>query len=200
MAGHALSAIIARAPFLWPLLRGPTQRFWQRAAGGWDTRTSTAEGMHLAPLMAACDHLAAPGRILDLGTGTGAGAYLLAERFPEAEVWALDLSPAMISAARAKLPAELEGRLHFAVGDAASVPYESASFDLVCQLNLPLYAAEAVRVLAPGGHVLVASSSGARTPYYTSEAVLRRRFERLGLKTIASEQAGRGTYFLARRD
>ncbi|MEU4221468.1 class I SAM-dependent methyltransferase [Actinoplanes sp. NPDC026623] len=48
----------------------------------------------------------APRRILDLGCGTGTGTLALAERFPEAELIAVDLSPEMLqrlrdSAARA---------------------------------------------------------------------------------------------------
>lgn len=37
-----------------------------------------------------------PGRIVDLGSGTGTGAVALAQRFPRAEVAALDLSPQML--------------------------------------------------------------------------------------------------------
>ena len=43
-----------------------------------------------------------PRRILDLGSGTGAGALALARRFPEAEVTALDLSGPLLDRLRAK--------------------------------------------------------------------------------------------------
>ena len=195
-----MSAVIARAPFLWPLLRRPTRRFWERAAERWDERIRPDSGEHLAPLAAACERLdAPPRRILELGTGTGAGALMLARRFRGAEVWAVDLSEPMIRRAERKVPDELAPRLHFAVADAAALPHEPATFDLVCQLNLPLYADEIARVLAPGGHVAIASSRGSRTPYHTPDAVLRRRFERLGLEPLEGGQAGEGTYFLARR-
>ena len=42
-------------------------------------------------------------RLLDLGAGTGVGAIGLARRFPEAEVVALDVSPAGLARVRAKL-------------------------------------------------------------------------------------------------
>ena len=192
--------MIARAPFLWPVLRGPTRSFWQRAAGRWDERIRPDSAEHLAPLAAGCERLEGePLRILEVGTGTGSGALMLAKRFPGAEVSAVDISEAMIRQAKRKAPAELKGRVRFEVGDAASLPYETGTFDLVCQLNLPLYADELARVLAPGGHVLIASSRGPRTPYYTPERILRRRFEGHGLEALPGGQSGEGTYFLARR-
>ena len=195
-----MSAVIARAPFLWPVLKRPTLRFWEKTAESWDERTGIQLAERVAPLAAACDRLAqAPRRILELGTGTGTGALMLAERFPDAGIWAVDLSEAMIRQAQAKAPEELGERLHFEVADAAALPHEAESFDLVCQLNLPLYADETVRVLAPGGYVVIASTFGPRTPYYTPDRVLARRFKRLGLEVLDGGRAGAGTYFLARR-
>ena len=192
-----MSAVIARAPFLWPLLKRPTQRFWDKAAPHWDERVGPDRA---APLAAACDRLdQEPRRILELGTGTGAGALMLAQRFPDAEIRAVDLSEAMVRQAQEKAPADTAGRLHFAVADAGALPHDAESFDLVCQLNLPLYAAEIVRVLAPGGYVVVASTLGPRTPYYTPDRVLRRRFAGLGLEVLDGGQVGQATYFMARR-
>lgn len=196
--GRGLSTAVAHAPFVWPVLRGPTRRFWDRAAESWDVNRGGPE--RVAPLAAACDRLEpAPRRILEMGTGTGAGALMLVERFPDAQVTAVDLSEGMVAEARGKAPAELQGRLRFEVADAAALPFDGGSFDLVCQLNLPMYAKEAARVLAPGGHVVVASSLGAQTPYYTPDRILRRNFERLGLEVLEGGRAGRGTYFLARK-
>jgi ubiquinone/menaquinone biosynthesis C-methylase UbiE len=195
-----MSAVIAHAPLLWPVLRRPTQWFWEKAAGGWDDRIRPDSAEHLAPLMAAADRVEAePRRILELGTGTGSGARALARRFPGSEVWAVDLSEAMVRRAEQKTPEELRPRIHFAVADAASLPFEEGSFDLVCQLNLPLYAKEIVRLLAPGGYAVLASSRGSRQPYYTPDSVLRRRFQRYGFEALAAGQSGEGTYFLARR-
>jgi ubiquinone/menaquinone biosynthesis C-methylase UbiE len=198
--GKAVSLVIARAPVLWPLIRRPTRRFWERSAAGWDERIQPDRPEHLAPLAAACEQLEGePGTILELGTGTGAGALMLARRFPSAEVRAVDLSPAMTAAAEAKLPPELAGRVRFEVADAASLPYERERFDLVLQLNLPVYPEETARVLRPGGYAVIASSLGAGTPYYTPDRVLRRRFQRHGLGSFETGRAGEATYFLARR-
>jgi SAM-dependent methyltransferase len=54
---------------------------------------------HLAEVTAWVRQLAAdppPGRILDLGSGTGTGAFALLERFGQAEVIALDVSAEML--------------------------------------------------------------------------------------------------------
>jgi SAM-dependent methyltransferase len=201
LLGRALSAAITHAPWLWPLLRRPTRRFWERSAAHWDDRIDPDRPEHLAPLAAACARLEVePRTILELGTGTGAGVLMLARRFPQAEVRAVDLSDAMVSAAQAKLPAELADRVRFEVADAASLPYDDGSFDLVAQINLPTYFDETARVLRPDGHVIVASSLGPATPYYTPEPVLARRFARHGLRALAVDSAGAGTYFLARRE
>lgn len=201
LLGQGLSLAIARAPWLWPLLRRPTQRFWERSARHWDERIRPDREEHLAPLTAACDRIdGTPQSILELGTGTGAGALMLARRFPAAQVRAADISTAMIDTARAKVPAALADRIEFGVADAASLPYDDQAFDLVVQLNVPVYLDEAARVLRPGGHLIVASSLGPNTPYYTPDAVLARGAARRGLEQVATGSAGGGTYFLARRD
>ena len=106
----------------------------------------------------------------------------------------------MIQAARAKLSPELERRVTFTEGDAASLPDQDGSVDLVAQLNLPARVDEIARLVRPGGHVVIASSLGPRTPYYTPEAMLRRQFERRGFSRLRDGEAGDGTYFVATRD
>lgn len=199
LLGQTISLGVARAPATWPVLRRATRRFWERSAGTWDQRIRPDRPEHLAPLGAACDRLeASPARILELGTGTGAGARMLARRFAGAQVEAVDLSPAMVQAATAKASGFAD-RVHFTVADASSLPYDDRAFDLVAQLNMPIYPAEVARVLRPGGHVIVASSLGPATPYYTPERLLRRKFAQLGFEQIRTGGAGGGTYFLAAR-
>jgi malonyl-CoA O-methyltransferase len=183
---------------LWPVLRGPTRRFWERSAAAWDRGREGPE--RVAPLLAACDQLESePARILELGTGTGSGALALAERFPGAEIVGIDLAAAMVEAASAKVPPELRDRVRFQVADGAALPFEDGAFDVVAQLNLPAYFEETARVVRPGGHVLVAHSLGPATPYHTPDSVLRRGFARRGLQEVATGAAGVGTYFVARR-
>lgn len=97
-------------------------------------------------------------RVLLLGVGTGADLPLLPEGVRAVGV---DLSPAMLARARARLP--LPGReVELREGDAQDVPFAAAAFD-VALLSLILSVVpdprrclgEALRTLAPGGRVVV---------------------------------------------
>src|SRR5215210_7462024 len=178
LMGKGLSALIVRVPAMWPLLRRPSRRFWNKMAQEWDHRIDPQSPDHLAPLLAACERVErSPRRILEIGTGTGAGAIWLAGRFPQAQVVGVDLSPAMVQAATAKNPSELDQRLRFIVADANDLPFENREFDLITQLNVPVYVDELTRVAGAGCSIIVASSLGPATPYFTPHSLLRRRFE-----------------------
>jgi SAM-dependent methyltransferase len=101
-------------------------------------------------------------RLLDVGTGTGALALAALERWPQLRVTGLDPSEGMLDRARAaadvRLGGRADGRLHFVRGDAAELPAEPASYDVVVSsfvLQLldrrPAAMREARRVLRPGG-------------------------------------------------
>ena len=200
LIGRAMNATVARAPFLWPLMRAPMRRHFERLAPGWDDRTNAGSVEHLAPLAKALLAVKpAPERALDIGTGTGTAALLIAREFPHARVRGVDISEEMIRQAQRRIGLDPEGRVAFRVADASALPYEAASFDLVAQLNMPPFFREMARVLRPGGFAIVATSWGAATPFYTPESVLRRGFERAGLEQVESGDAGGGTYFVARR-
>lgn len=102
-----------------------------------------------------------PGRVLDVGCGTGYLLRQLAARAPEAhELIGIDAAPAMISAAEAK--AADDPRLRFAVGVSESLPFPDASFDLVVSTtsfdhwgDQRTGLAECARVIAPGGHLVL---------------------------------------------
>jgi SAM-dependent methyltransferase len=197
--GRALTALIARAPALWPLLRPWTRRFWDEQAATWNERVDRSSAAYLAPLAAGLLRVRPePERALELGTGLGDGALLLAREFPQARVRGVDLSEEMIRRAQARIGLDPEGRVAFRVADAAELPYDDDSFDLVAQLNLPPFFAETARVLRPGGHFVIAASFGSATPFYTPESVLRRGFARVGLEQTDSGGAGDGTYWVAR--
>jgi SAM-dependent methyltransferase len=199
-AGRALNSIVARTPWLWPLLRAPMRRFFDQRAQGWDERTSAGSPLHLAPLAAGVLHAKpAPERALEIGCGTGEGTLFLAREFPGARVRGIDISEEMVRIAKAKVGLDPEGRVHFKVADAAELPWPEESFDLVAQLNMPPFFAEIARVLRPGGFAVVAASWGERTPLYTPSAVLERRFGRHGVDGIECGEAGEGTYFVGRR-
>jgi ubiquinone/menaquinone biosynthesis C-methylase UbiE len=187
--GGTISRLVTYAPWLWGLMRGPVQRFWNRVAGSWDAN-ETPNRTHA--LQEALDQLGEPKRILEIGAGTGSGAAILKSRFPQAEVTGVDLSPEMVRIAQAKVPG-----VTFEPADAARLPFPDASFDLVTQNNVPVYFGEVARVTAPGGRVLITSTLGPATPYYTPHTVLRRRFQKLGFTGLRSEQAPPGDWFTA---
>jgi SAM-dependent methyltransferase len=189
LIGRALSIVATRAPWLWPLIRRPVTAFWNRMAASWDDGASAARTQSLA---AALPRMGAPRRILEVGTGTGSGAALLAEQFPEAEVTGVDLSAEMVRAAQTKVPSA-----RFEVGDAGRLPFPDGSFDLVAQNNVPVYFRELARVTAPGGRILITSTFGPATPYYTPHDVLQGGFAKLGFTELRSEQAPPGDWFSA---
>jgi ubiquinone/menaquinone biosynthesis C-methylase UbiE len=198
--GKAQMQLVSRVPRAWRLIKGPTRRFFDSLAGNWDARVQPDSPQRLAALHSAVDRAqAAPERILDLGTGTGAAALALARRFPDAHVEGVDISDEMIKAAREKVTEDLAGRVRFSVADAAALPFDPASFDLVTQVSVPVFFDQVARLLRPGGHVVVVSSLGKATPYHLPNRTLRRQFERRGLRHVASGSAGSGTYFVAER-
>jgi demethylmenaquinone methyltransferase/2-methoxy-6-polyprenyl-1,4-benzoquinol methylase len=98
---------------------------------------------------------------LDLASGTGDVAGALARAWPAATVYALDASPRMIDAARARLAgrdADVAGRVHAEVGDMMALPQGDATMDVVTasygvrNVPDPVGAVrEMARVLRPGG-------------------------------------------------
>ncbi len=199
IVGRAVNNLVVRTPWLWPLLRSPTRRFFSERAGGWDERTGAGGVDHLATLAAAVLQAGrTPERVLDVGCGTGEGALFLTREFPQARVRGVDLSAEMISAAASKVGLDPEGRIAFKVGDAAALPYLDDSFDLVTQLNMPPFFDELVRVLRPGGYVIVASSWGSATPFYTHPRLLRWKFLQRGVEQVALGEAGAGTFYVGR--
>jgi ubiquinone/menaquinone biosynthesis C-methylase UbiE len=155
---------------------------------------------HLAPYEHALSQLpAAPRRALDLGTGTGAGAFAIARRFPDTEVVGVDLAERMIERARAKVPADLSDRIRFEVGDSARLPFDDGSFDLVAHANVIPFFDELQRVVAPDGWALFAFSGGAETPIYVPFDRLRHELARRGFSDFADFEIGRGTALLAHK-
>jgi ubiquinone/menaquinone biosynthesis C-methylase UbiE len=154
---------------------------------------------HLAPFAAALEHVPAPRRALDVGTGTGVGAFALARRFPDAEVVGTDLSGEMVEQARSKTPPELADRVHFEVADASALPHECGTFDVVTLLNMIPFYDELARVTAAGGSVVIAFASGAATPIYVPSDRLRADLSRRGFAEFAEIAAGNGVALLARK-
>lgn len=183
---------VVRRPSLWRLFRPLMRRQFDGLAPSWDGSRSPD---YLAPYRAALDGLpVAPRRALDLGTGTGLGARAIATRFPDADVLGVDLSAAMVDEAR-----KLGGSPRYETADGSHLTYADDAFDLVALCNMIPFFDELARVVAPGGHVLVAFSSGSATPIYVPGERLRDELGARGFMDFADFSAGRGTALLARK-
>jgi SAM-dependent methyltransferase len=196
LARVVTNAVVAR-PLLWRVFRGLVRVQFGRLAPTWDTLRHPEA---FAPLERALDALPhEPTRVLDLGTGTGTGAFAAAERFPGAEVIGVDLAPEMVAEARAKTPPELASRVRFEQADAARLPFETGAFDLVMLSNMIPFFDELARVVAPGGQVLFAFSAGPETPIWVEPERVRGALEPRGFTDFAEFEAGSGVALLARK-
>jgi SAM-dependent methyltransferase len=189
--------VVLRSPRLWRLLRPVMRLQFDTIAAEWDAMRLPDAFAPYEAALAAVDP--APARVLDLGTGTGHGAFLIARRFPAAEVVGGDLSERMLAQARGRTPPDLGDRVRFEQVDASALPYADESFDLVAHANMIPFFDEVARVLAPGGQTLFAFSSGAETPIYVPSDRLRAELERRGFTDFADFAVARGTALLARK-
>lgn len=97
---------------------------------------------------------------LDMATGTGELAFLLASRAEQ--VIAVDICPQMLSIARAKARSQPRaGRIRFLLADGLRLPFVADTFDCAATAfalrdvaDLGLALAEMHRVLRPGGRVV----------------------------------------------
>ena len=136
-------------------------------------------------------------RVLDVGCGAGA---VLGPVSRLASATGIELSPAMAERARVAAP-----DAHVVVGDAASLPFDDASFDVVLSsfvvffLDDPTAALrEWRRVIAPGGRLVMSTWNGG-DPRWSWEREARMKFvSEIGPDAL--EEMGQGLALVARFD
>jgi ubiquinone/menaquinone biosynthesis C-methylase UbiE len=187
--------VAVRFPRLWPLVRPLIRKEFDVLAPVWDSMRSPDA---LAPLEAALDAVSGPvENALDVGTGTGAAALAIAERFPAARVVGVDLAREMVERARQKTKGK--PNLSFEVADASALPYDDESFGLVTAANMIPFFDELARLVRPGGTLVVAFSLGSQTPIYVPTDRVRNELAARGFTEFAEIEAGRGSALVARK-
>ena len=125
-----------------------------------DFRVAKADFVHEMVRWGGLDQLPAGTTLLDVGCGIGGSSRLLAKDYGFA-VTGVTISPQQVTRAQQLTPAELKAR--FLVGDALDLPFADGSFDVVWSVeagpHMPdkgQFASELLRVLKPGGLLVVA--------------------------------------------
>ena len=199
LAGHAVTRLVATFPASWVVLRPGVEAFFDSAATSWDSRTTAGSYEHLEPLAVAVGRVdVRPERVLDVGCGTGETTLFLAREFPLAGIRGVDLSEEMVRRATRKIGLDPSARVSFRVGDGSALPWPDRSFDLVVQVNVPLFPEEVARVLREGGEFVSVSTLGRDTPFDTPDRIYRKAVIRAGMVPAASGKAGYGTWRIAR--
>lgn len=138
------------------------RRHFGRAATSYEKHDALQREVGDALLERLGFYLEAPLRVVDVGAGTGRGTALLKQRYPKAEVIALDLALPMLRAAKQhnswlkpfmRVCAEAT---HLPLADhSVDVLYSNLCFQWVD--DLPALFGECMRVLKPGGFMAFSS-------------------------------------------
>jgi SAM-dependent methyltransferase len=196
-AVRLLTRLEGRVPAVHALVTRLHARRFDGLAPAWDQiRSDVGDSRRM--LEAAFGELAleSPARVLDVGTGTGQAAGILAGLFPGAQIDAVDASPEMIERARAK--PELAA-VRFAVADGGRLPFPDGSIDLAVSLLVQPFEDELHRVLAPGGWALFCYPMGPGTPIWFPTALVAPRLRRAGFAEIRYGTTGSGEWTAGRR-
>jgi demethylmenaquinone methyltransferase / 2-methoxy-6-polyprenyl-1,4-benzoquinol methylase len=143
-SGQMFDAIAGRYDLVNRVISFGNDRRWRRR---------TVDALELAPGQ----------RVLDLATGTGDLAILIARRHRDATVVGVDPSAGMLAVAEHKVrAARLAGRIVLRAGDAQALDHPDASFDAACMAfgirnvpDRPRALAELGRVVRPGGRIAI---------------------------------------------
>jgi len=155
--------IAFRYDFLNRFLSGGIDIYWRRRA----IRELAAQGGSGAP-----SSVKEPMKILDVATGTGDMAIMLTRYLPLSRVTGIDISKGMLEVGRQKVAKlKLEQRVELAEGDSEAIHFPDNYFDAVTVAfgvrnfeNLEGGLQEMLRVLKPGGRLVVLEFSHPKTP------------------------------------
>lgn len=131
------------------------------------------------------NHLPQGAHILDVGCGGGLLTGYIVERRPDLHVTAVDLSEPQLERARKRLRSSAI-RVDFQLGDATALSFADSTFDGVLSYGSIKHwtsrergLAECVRVLKPGGPLLVTDADRSATFDDSAEFVRHYKFPRI---------------------
>jgi demethylmenaquinone methyltransferase/2-methoxy-6-polyprenyl-1,4-benzoquinol methylase len=155
--------IAFRYDFLNRFLSGGIDIYWRRRA---IREVGAGIGSNGAPVNAG-QHA-----ILDVATGTADMAIMMARHLHSVRITGVDISNGMLEIGRQKVQRlQLGGRIDLQTGDSESLQFPDGSFDAITVAfgvrnfeNLEKGLKEMLRVLKPGGRLVVLEFSQPRTP------------------------------------
>lgn len=116
-------------------------------------RRTFLEGGHYQPIVEAITtaftHTGTLTSLLDLGAGEGYYTQAMAQAFPEAAVYGIDISKAGIRAAARRYP-----HCRFAIASNRDLPLADQSFSHAMNIFAPLVDEELARILLPEGYLV----------------------------------------------
>ncbi len=143
-------------------MAGDAREQFGQAAAAYATSSYHARGPDL-PVIVEAAGLTGAETVLDLGTGAGHTALACARH--AACVAAVDITPAMLAAAKDLAASRRVGNVEFREADAAQLPFEDEAFDVVtCRAAAHHFADvrhvvdEVRRVLRPGGRFVLSDT------------------------------------------
>lgn len=195
-----------------PTLQGDRQRLaeldaerrGEAVAAGDDLERDYSPGRTWCSLAAGLAGLLALGDVLDVGSGDGAAAAMVAPHCRS--LTCIDVNARMLEAARDRLAKYAHARVEH--GDAHELPFAPQSFDSVLMFHTLTYTErpqraleECARVLRPGGRLVLLCLDEHQQPEVTtpygerhqgfSKASIRELLTRVGLRVRSTEVACR---------
>ena len=143
----------------------------------------------------------APKRIIDIGSGSGNSVIPLADRFPQAEILATDISPQLLAILRDFLRKRTDGDERFGLVcvDAMAANYQAGVADLAVGAAILHHILEPERVLAscfralaPGGWAIFFE------PFEAGNALLKFTYRRILAQSSSAEKEAPGFRFIER--
>lgn len=180
---------------------GVTAQFLENAAQYHERYFDTSYwSLVLAPAFEAIGNPAAPRTILDIGSGSGNSVFPLADRFPQADIVATDVSPQLLAILRDFLARRPDAsRFALVCVDATRARYRENVADLAVGAAILHHLLEPERVLdacrtalKPGGWALFFE------PFQSGSLLLKLTYQRILEKASAAERETPGMKMLKR--